>query len=63
MPQGVFNSIPRFTRTYRWRWWALIGASLAVFMAALDSNVVNAVALPLMAGLFPRGPARSAGWS
>jgi EmrB/QacA subfamily drug resistance transporter len=33
------------------RWWALIGASLAVFMAALDGNVVN-VALPIMAGMF-----------
>ena len=39
------------TREYRWRWWALIGASLAVFMAALDSNVVN-VALPIMAQIF-----------
>ncbi len=35
----------------RGRWWALIGASLAVFMAALDSTVVN-VALPVMAGAF-----------
>jgi EmrB/QacA subfamily drug resistance transporter len=33
------------------RWWALIGASLAVFMAALDGNVVN-VALPIMAQMF-----------
>lgn len=50
MPQGVFNTIVD-SREYRWRWWALIGASLAVFMAALDSNVVN-VALPIMAGIF-----------
>jgi EmrB/QacA subfamily drug resistance transporter len=50
MPQGVFNSIVD-SREFRWRWWALIGASLAVFMAALDSNVVN-VALPIMAGIF-----------
>ncbi len=47
MPQGV-SSIIVDSREYRWRWWALIGASLAVFMAALDSNVVN-VALPIMA--------------
>jgi EmrB/QacA subfamily drug resistance transporter len=47
MPQGVF--VPSLdSHAYRWRWWALIGASLAVFMAALDSNVV-AVALPVMA--------------
>ena len=39
------------TPGYRFRWWALPGASLAVFMAALDSNVVN-VALPIMAGGF-----------
>ena len=39
------------TPGYRFRWWALAGASLAVFMAALDSNVVN-VALPIMAGGF-----------
>ena len=38
-------------REYRWRWWALIGASLAVFMAALDNNVVN-VALPVMERIF-----------
>jgi EmrB/QacA subfamily drug resistance transporter len=38
-------------REYRFRWWALAGASLAVFMAALDSNVVN-VALPIMARTF-----------
>ena len=50
MPQGVFNTILD-SREYRWRWWALIGASLAVFMAALDSNVVN-VALPIMARIF-----------
>jgi EmrB/QacA subfamily drug resistance transporter len=50
MPQGVFNTIIN-SPEYRWRWWALIGASLAVFMAALDSNVVN-VALPIMAGIF-----------
>jgi EmrB/QacA subfamily drug resistance transporter len=50
MPQGVsIASID--SRYYRWRWWALIGASLAVFMAALDSNVVN-VALPIMAKTF-----------
>ncbi|HEY9594214.1 MAG TPA: MFS transporter, partial [Spirochaetia bacterium] len=36
---------------YRLRWLALVGASLAVFMAALDSNVVS-VALPIMAGAF-----------
>lgn len=47
MPQGIPN-IAVESREYRWRWWALIGASLAVFMAALDSNVVN-VALPIMA--------------
>ncbi|HVP18290.1 MAG TPA: MFS transporter [Spirochaetia bacterium] len=39
------------SREYRFRWWALAGASLAVFMAALDSNVVN-VALPIMARNF-----------
>ncbi len=39
------------SREHRFRWWALAGASLAVFMAALDSNVVN-VALPIMAGAF-----------
>jgi len=50
MPQGVFNSIVE-SREYRWRWWALVGASLAVFMAALDGNVVN-VALPIMARIF-----------
>jgi EmrB/QacA subfamily drug resistance transporter len=50
MPQGVFNTVLD-SRSYRWRWWALIGASLAVFMAALDSNVVN-VALPVMARIF-----------
>ena len=50
MPQGVFNTVVD-SPEYRWRWWALIGASLAVFMAALDSNVVN-VALPIMAGMF-----------
>jgi len=56
MPQGVSISIPGSpltpgSRAYRWRWWALIGASLAVFMSALDSNVVN-VALPIMAKTF-----------
>jgi EmrB/QacA subfamily drug resistance transporter len=50
MPQGVFNTIVD-SREYRWRWWALTGASLAVFMSALDSNVVN-VALPVMAKIF-----------
>jgi EmrB/QacA subfamily drug resistance transporter len=35
----------------RRRWWALTGASLAIFMAALDTNVVN-VALPAMAQSF-----------
>src|SRR5208337_1676445 len=50
MPQGVFNTVLD-SRSYKWRWWALIGASLAVFMAALDSNVVN-VALPIMARIF-----------
>jgi EmrB/QacA subfamily drug resistance transporter len=50
MPQGF--SVPSVgSREYRWRWWALVGASLAVFMAALDSNVVN-VALPVMARIF-----------
>jgi EmrB/QacA subfamily drug resistance transporter len=39
------------SREYKWRWWALIGASLAVFMAALDTNVVS-VALPIMARIF-----------
>ena len=39
------------SREYRFRWWALAGASLAVFMAALDGNVVN-VALPIMAQTF-----------
>jgi EmrB/QacA subfamily drug resistance transporter len=47
MPHGSTNIVVE-SREYRWRWWALIGASLAVFMAALDSNVVN-VALPIMA--------------
>ncbi len=50
MPQGVFNTVLD-SRSYKWRWWALIGASLAVFMAALDSNVVN-VALPVMSRIF-----------
>ncbi|HET6487020.1 MAG TPA: MFS transporter [Spirochaetia bacterium] len=49
MPQGV--SISLESREYRWRWWALVGASLAVFMAALDNNVVN-VALPILARNF-----------
>ena len=50
MPHGIL--IPSIeTREYKWRWWALIGASLAVFMAALDNNVVN-VALPIMARMF-----------
>ena len=39
------------TREYRYRWWALAGASLSIFMAALDGNVVN-VALPVMARTF-----------
>jgi len=39
------------SREYRFRWWGLAGVSLAVFMAALDSNVVN-VALPIMARAF-----------
>jgi EmrB/QacA subfamily drug resistance transporter len=54
MPQGVSHTVSNpivESREYRWRWWALIGASLAVFMAALDSNVVN-VALPVMARIF-----------
>jgi EmrB/QacA subfamily drug resistance transporter len=54
MPQGVSNTVSNpivDSREYKWRWWALIGASLAVFMAALDSNVVN-VALPVMARIF-----------
>jgi EmrB/QacA subfamily drug resistance transporter len=54
MPKGVSYSISNpivDSREYRWRWWALIGASLAVFMAALDANVVN-VALPVMARIF-----------
>ncbi len=50
MPQGVSISSLE-SREYKWRWWALVGASLAVFMAALDSNVVN-VALPILAGTF-----------
>ncbi len=50
MPQGVSISSLE-SREYRWRWWALMGASLAVFMAALDSNVVN-VALPILANSF-----------
>ena len=50
MPQGLSISNP-LSPSYRWRWWALIGASLAVFMSALDSNVVN-VALPIMARTF-----------
>jgi EmrB/QacA subfamily drug resistance transporter len=50
MPQGVFNTVLD-SHSFKWRWWALIGASLAVFMAALDSNVVN-VALPVMARIF-----------
>jgi len=50
MPQGLSISNP-LSPAYRWRWWALIGASLAVFMSALDSNVVN-VALPIMARTF-----------
>jgi EmrB/QacA subfamily drug resistance transporter len=50
MPKGVL--VPGLDpHAYKWRWWALIGASLAVFMAALDSNVV-AVALPIMANGF-----------
>jgi EmrB/QacA subfamily drug resistance transporter len=50
MPQGVSILTPG-SPAYRWRWWALIGASLAVFMSALDSNVVN-VALPILAHTF-----------
>ncbi|HUJ73849.1 MAG TPA: MFS transporter, partial [bacterium] len=42
---------PVDSASFRWRWWALMGASLAVFMAALDGNVVN-VALPVLAGDF-----------
>jgi EmrB/QacA subfamily drug resistance transporter len=50
MPHG--SSLPSLeSREYRWRWWALVAASLAVFMSALDSNVVN-VALPIMAKMF-----------
>lgn len=45
------DSLRSSTPGYRFRWWALAGASLAVFMAALDSNVVN-VALPIMARTF-----------
>jgi EmrB/QacA subfamily drug resistance transporter len=45
------DSLRPSSREYRFRWWALAGASLAVFMAALDSNVVN-VALPIMARAF-----------
>ncbi len=51
MPQSIPSSSIVDSRAYRFRWWALIGASLAVFMAALDSNVVN-VALPVMAQVF-----------
>jgi EmrB/QacA subfamily drug resistance transporter len=50
MSQGM-DTIRLQSREYRLRWFALIGASLAVFMAALDSNVVS-VALPIMAGAF-----------
>jgi EmrB/QacA subfamily drug resistance transporter len=45
------DTISTTSREHRYRWWALAGASLAVFMAALDSNVVN-VALPIMARAF-----------
>lgn len=45
------NTLLPSSRAYRFRWWGLAGASLAVFMAALDSNVVN-VALPIMARTF-----------
>jgi len=45
------NSLRLNSPEYRLRWVALVGASLAVFMAALDSNVVS-VALPIMAGAF-----------
>ncbi len=48
---GASDTLSASERTHRWRWWALAGASLAVFMSALDSNVVN-VALPIMAGQF-----------
>jgi EmrB/QacA subfamily drug resistance transporter len=54
MPSGVSHTVSNpivDSQAYRWRWWALVGASLAVFMAALDSNVVN-VALPVMARIF-----------
>ncbi|HTP59125.1 MAG TPA: DHA2 family efflux MFS transporter permease subunit [Spirochaetia bacterium] len=45
------NTIQSSSREFRFRWWGLAGVSLAVFMAALDSNVVN-VALPIMARAF-----------
>ena len=50
MSQDI-DSIRLQSPEYRLRWLALVGASLAVFMAALDSNVVS-VALPIMAGTF-----------
>ena len=48
---GAYDSVRLDSSAWRWRWWALAGASLAVFMAALDGNVVN-VALPVMARMF-----------
>ena len=45
------NIVLSSSKEFRFRWWALAGASLAVFMAALDGNVVN-VALPIMARTF-----------
>lgn len=48
---GLSDSVRIDNRAWRWRWWALAGVSLAVFMAALDGNVVN-VALPIMARVF-----------
>ncbi|MGA2764130.1 MAG: MFS transporter [Spirochaetia bacterium] len=48
---GPSDILVSSSREHRFRWWGLAGASLAVFMAALDGNVVN-VALPIMAGTF-----------
>ncbi|HVO39718.1 MAG TPA: MFS transporter [Spirochaetia bacterium] len=48
---GLTDTVLIDNRAWRWRWWALAGVSLAVFMAALDGNVVN-VALPIMARVF-----------
>jgi EmrB/QacA subfamily drug resistance transporter len=49
--QDLIPSAPETGLGSKKRWLALAGASLAVFMAALDTNVVN-VALPIMASAF-----------